>query len=159
MPTSVVEIPGVGNVEFPDSMSDAEVSQAAHRLYTNAGAQAISQNPPGVQPPQVQMRGSNLATAVGSTPSNADPQNPGNIPPELMAQMSPDVRARTQAQQLGMSGLTTLGGLLGGTASGTALASAALANPTVRRLGRKAIEGAAEGAGATAAYRYLKDLL
>ena len=155
MPTSVVEIPGVGNVEFPDSMSDAEVSQAAHRLYTNAGAQAISQNPPGVQPPQVQMRGSNLATAVGNTPSNADPQNPGNIPPELMAQMSPDVRARTQAQQLGTAGLTTLGSLLGG----TALGSAALANPTVRRLGRKAIEGAAEGAGATAAYRYLKDLL
>ncbi len=29
----VVEIPGVGNVEFPDSMGDAEISKHAQRLY------------------------------------------------------------------------------------------------------------------------------
>lgn len=32
----IVKIEGVGSVGFPDSMSDAEVSQAAGRLYDNA---------------------------------------------------------------------------------------------------------------------------
>jgi hypothetical protein len=33
----IVEIPGVGEVEFPDSMSDAEVAAAAKRLHRGAG--------------------------------------------------------------------------------------------------------------------------
>jgi hypothetical protein len=32
----IVKIDGVGNVVFPDSMSDAEVSQVAGRLYDDA---------------------------------------------------------------------------------------------------------------------------
>ncbi len=32
----IVKIEGVGNVAFPDSLSDAEVSQAAGRLYDDA---------------------------------------------------------------------------------------------------------------------------
>ena len=32
----IVKIDGVGNVGFPDSMSDAEVSQVAGRLYDDA---------------------------------------------------------------------------------------------------------------------------
>ena len=32
----IVKIEGVGNIAFPDSMSDAEVSQAAGRLYDDA---------------------------------------------------------------------------------------------------------------------------
>ena len=34
MADPVVEIEGVGNVEFPASMSEAEINQAAHKLYT-----------------------------------------------------------------------------------------------------------------------------
>ena len=36
MPAQIVEIPGVGGVEFPDSMSDAEVSLAAKKLHDEA---------------------------------------------------------------------------------------------------------------------------
>lgn len=40
MPQKVIEIPGVGNVEFPASMSEADISKAAAKLY------ADSQPPP-----------------------------------------------------------------------------------------------------------------
>jgi hypothetical protein len=36
MPSTIVHIPGVGDVEFPDSMSDADINAAAKRLYDEA---------------------------------------------------------------------------------------------------------------------------
>jgi hypothetical protein len=40
----IVKIAGVGNVAFPDSMSDVEVSQAAGRLYDEANPSGTSQD-------------------------------------------------------------------------------------------------------------------
>jgi hypothetical protein len=40
MAQRVIEIPGVGNVEFPDSMSEAEISTAAAKLYNERQAPA-----------------------------------------------------------------------------------------------------------------------
>lgn len=47
MPDTQVDIPGVGLVSFPDSMTDAQRNAAATRLYQNArvGAGATSQAP------------------------------------------------------------------------------------------------------------------
>jgi hypothetical protein len=52
MADPVVEIEGVGNVEFPSSMSEAEINQAAHKLYTGAAAKGIEANPPAVPDPK-----------------------------------------------------------------------------------------------------------
>jgi hypothetical protein len=43
----VVEIPGVGNVEFPDSMSEADVNTASAKLYgdAKAGKSVVEPNP------------------------------------------------------------------------------------------------------------------
>lgn len=38
MPPQIIEIPGVGQVEFPDGMSDSEISAAAAKLYQEASA-------------------------------------------------------------------------------------------------------------------------
>jgi len=38
MPNQIIEIPGVGPVEFPDTMSDADVSVAAKKLHADAEA-------------------------------------------------------------------------------------------------------------------------
>jgi hypothetical protein len=51
MAGSIVDIEGVGHVEFPDGMKPEEISAASHRLYTGAGAKSIEQNPPGVPAP------------------------------------------------------------------------------------------------------------
>jgi hypothetical protein len=51
MSSPVVSIPGVGNVQFPSSMSQDDINTAAHKLYTNAASQQISANPPSVQAP------------------------------------------------------------------------------------------------------------
>jgi len=57
---TVVQIPGVGNVQFPDSMTPDQINEASHRLYTNAGAAAISANPPAVTKPSTDMEMSTL---------------------------------------------------------------------------------------------------
>ena len=36
MPQQVIDIPGVGEVEFPETMADAEVQAAAKKLYDEA---------------------------------------------------------------------------------------------------------------------------
>jgi hypothetical protein len=72
MPSSVVQIEGVGNVQFPDSMSDADIGQAAHKLYTGAAAAKIQANPPSVPPPNVpMMQESGLAHAMNPSASIA----------------------------------------------------------------------------------------
>lgn len=40
MPQQIIEIPGVGPVEFPDSMSDADITIAARRLHDEAQAKS-----------------------------------------------------------------------------------------------------------------------
>jgi len=42
----VVQIEGVGNVQFPETMTEQDIGAAAHKLYTSAGAKSIEQNPP-----------------------------------------------------------------------------------------------------------------
>lgn len=60
---AIVQIPGVGNVQFPASMSPDQISQASHKLYTDAGAKAIAANPPGMPKQQTDMQTSALGTA------------------------------------------------------------------------------------------------
>ena len=36
----IIDIPKVGQVEFPDSMSEAEINKAAKKLYEEAGGEA-----------------------------------------------------------------------------------------------------------------------
>lgn len=60
MGNPVVQIEGVGNVQFPASMSEDDINQAAHKLYTGAAADKISANPPGISKPTVNMKTSLL---------------------------------------------------------------------------------------------------
>jgi hypothetical protein len=156
MPASVVEIPGVGNVEFPDSMSDAEVSQAAHRLYTNAGAQAISQNPPGVQRPQVSPQFQNPVPTESIPVAGAIAQPFG----EVGASLAYDPKFRNETAKYGAGSAAVTGGLAAGAgAGGLTTLGTLLAHPAVRKLAGRALEGAAFTAGGGTAYKYLKDLL
>ena len=36
----IIDIPKVGQVEFPDSMSEAEINKAAKKLYEETGGEA-----------------------------------------------------------------------------------------------------------------------
>lgn len=51
MSSPIISIPGVGNVQFPASMTPDQVNQAAHRVFTDAQSKQITANPPGVVPP------------------------------------------------------------------------------------------------------------
>ena len=68
----IVKIEGVGNVVFPDSMSDAEVSQAAGRLYDDATTSNVPQpvnglKRPDASPPTPSKPGASKATPAEDT--------------------------------------------------------------------------------------------
>lgn len=115
---SVVQIEGVGNVQFPDTMSDDEVGQASHKLYTGAAAQKISSSPPGVPRPQVDMQSSFAGTLEGG-PTDV-PASGSKVPRSI--QNAPDEAGEA------------IGGMaIGGTA---AMAAAPVIGPPARLVGR-----------------------
>ena len=72
---TIVQITGVGNVQFPDSMTPDQVNAAAHNLYTKAGAQQIAANPPSAAKPNVQMQQAG-SSGWGPPPPNAEESAP-----------------------------------------------------------------------------------
>ena len=69
----IVQIEGVGNVQFPASMSEDDINQASHKLYTGAGADAISAHPPAAaQPPKVDMQESPFGAGYSGPGSKQD---------------------------------------------------------------------------------------
>lgn len=73
MPDQIVDIPGVGPVAFPETMSDVDIAKASHRLHLaakmpQAAEQARRQNPnahalaPGAVRPVAERVGLELAT-------------------------------------------------------------------------------------------------
>lgn len=61
MPDTELEIPGVGMVTFPDSMTEAQINAAATRLYQNARVTGSGQTSENASP------GSNTALGMAST--------------------------------------------------------------------------------------------
>lgn len=77
--TKVVEVPGVGNVEFPASMADADIGAAIQKhLLSDESYQAA--HPPSAGHPEVidRAKPSYAAMGLANSPSGADPHNPGN---------------------------------------------------------------------------------
>lgn len=74
----IVEVPGVGNIEFPDTMSAAEVSAALAQYANKTPIQTIGPNPDGTygQVPE----GFVLNPATGQMEDLRSPNNP-NMPP------------------------------------------------------------------------------
>lgn len=74
--TKVVEVPGVGNVEFPASMADKDIGAAIQKhLLSDESYQAA--HPPSAPAPMA-MKQNYDALALSNSPSGADPHNPGN---------------------------------------------------------------------------------
>jgi len=93
-------------------MSTAQPIQTAPVKLDMSTAQPIKGMVIGAppQPPSVDMQESGVAHALANSPSNADPHNPGNIPPEVMNQMSPEDREQAQAQQFAGAAATAIPG-------------------------------------------------
>ena len=56
MPQKIVDIPGYGEVEFPESMSDLEINAQASRLYSEKNAPAFAPQGPPAPPQQVGLK-------------------------------------------------------------------------------------------------------
>ncbi len=103
---SIVDIEGVGHVEFPDGMKPEEISAASHKLYTGAGAKSIEQNPPGVPAPPNPVnqaaQENAMAPQAGLPGGTTAPHDPSDA--ELMGRAAP-------AAALGVYGLGATGTL------------------------------------------------
>jgi hypothetical protein len=97
MQDQVIDIPGVGPVSFPASMSDSEIEKAAAKLYADAQAQTKSQAP---KAPLRPMNGAVIDAltgalkGLGSTAANIGEMavNSGLIPGVTPAALSPTMR-------------------------------------------------------------------
>lgn len=77
--TKVVEVPGIGNVQFPASMADKDIGGAIQKhLLSDESYQAA--HPPSAGHPSLidHATPSYAAMALSNSPSGADPHNPGN---------------------------------------------------------------------------------
>lgn len=77
--TKVVEVPGLGNVEFPASMADKDIGAAIQKhLLSDESYQAA--HPPSAGHPSLidHAKPSYAAMGLANAPSGADPHNPGN---------------------------------------------------------------------------------
>ena len=67
MPDRVIEIPGVGNIAFPDTMSEADINAAAAKIYRE-GQQPKQDARVSMPPPDAATRGMLAPSAVTDTP-------------------------------------------------------------------------------------------
>src|ERR1700730_606516 len=106
MADPVVQIEGVGNVQFPASMSEDEIGEAAHRLYTGAAAKQISDNPPAVQSPAPSPEFQNPLPTEKIPIAGAMAQPFG----ELAANLAYDPAFRKETAQYGAGSAAVAGG-------------------------------------------------
>jgi hypothetical protein len=125
MSSTTVSIPGVGDVDFPSSMSDEEISNAAHGLYENQ----FSANPPAVPKPQI-----NMQETAGSQSLNLP--RPGGLGPG-MENNSPE--ENKQLLEAGAGGLALGGAAAAGAPLAVPVARWVEANPVKAYLITKAL--------------------
>src|SRR5215831_10553273 len=75
MPDKIIDIPGVGQVSFPDSMADADIEKAAAKLYADnqpPASQAATEVPTSSPMPAIRWAagaGIDIARAAGGAAS------------------------------------------------------------------------------------------
>lgn len=152
MSSPVISIPGVGNVEFPASMSQDQVNQAAHKLFTDAASKQISANPPGVSPPTGPEEPDKPPSAEQEKASRTRQNAVAGLTGLPTPTMDETDRDRFAAGKVvgAVSNVATVGALAGGEltpAAAKALQAAAKSHPFVAALLKKALEGTAFAAG------------
>ncbi len=140
MPTTV-DIPNVGEVEFPDDMAPADIEREAAKLHIQANPPASNKQP--VIDMEQSVLGNLQAGPTGSGPDQNLPSPKGQMAKDT--QPSPAV------------GAVTLAGAAGTVAA--PVVDAALASPAGKEAIKFALKHALEGAGLGATYAAIKHLL